>query len=67
MTQKVCLLQDLAGSTLLQTLHALSKRPKTSLQLCAHGPLGEAELFGDLPGAQPLLEAHCYSNPILAW
>ena len=67
MTQKVCLLQDLAGSTLLQTLHALSKRPKTPLQLRAHGPLGEAEVLGDLFGAQPLLEAHCYSQPVLVW
>ena len=65
MTQKGRLLQDLARSTLLQALHPLPERSEAPLQLRAHGALGEAEVLGDLFGAQPLLEAQCYSRPVL--
>ncbi len=67
MTQKGRLLQDLARSTLLQALNPLPERPETPLQLRAHGALGEAEVLGDLLGAQPLLEAQCDSYPVLVW
>ena len=65
MTQKGRLLQDLARSTLLQALHPLTERPEPALQLRAHGALGEPEVLGDLLRAQPLLEAQCYSRPVL--
>ena len=67
MIQNPCLLQVLACPTLFQVPHALLERPQASQQVRADGPLGEAQVLGDLLGAQPLLEAKCYSRPVLVW
>ena len=67
MIQNPCLLQTARPKRLLQVPHALLERPQASQQVRADGPLGEAQVLGDLLGAQPLLEAKCYSRPVLVW
>ena len=57
MIQNPCLLQVLSRSALLQVPHTLLERPQASQQVRADGPLGEAQVLGDLLRAQPLLEA----------
>jgi hypothetical protein len=52
---------------LLEVPHALFERLQATKQVRTHRALWEAEVLGDLLGAQPLLEAHCYSHPVLAW
>ena len=56
---------ELAHARLMQQLtpgfNAASQQVRTD------GPLGEAQVLGDLLGAQPLLEAKCYSRPVLVW
>jgi len=54
-------------AALFQVAHALLQRAEPTKEVGADGTFGEVELFGDLLWAQTLLEAHCYSNPILVW
>ena len=52
---------------LFEVPHALLERPQASQQVRSDGPLGEAQVLGDLLRAQPFLEAERDRLPVLAW
>ena len=54
-------------AALFQVSHALLQRPEPTKEVGADGPFREVEVGGDLLWAQPLVEAKCYSRPVLIW
>ena len=61
------LLQIWARLALLEVPHALFERPEPTKEVGTDRSLGEAQVRGDLFGAQPLLEAERDRRPVLVW
>ena len=61
------LLQVVARLTLFQIPYALLERPEPTKEVGTDRSLGEAQVRGDLFGAQPLLEAERDRRPVLVW
>ena len=58
---------DSGRPALFEVPHALLEGPQPTQEVGAHGAFGDAQVHGDLLRAQSLLEAECYSLPVLAW